>query len=398
MLGATLLLVCLALLGYWLRSLAEAVLTGALVPTARHGLGIPLVAEPEVTVIVPAHNEAGCIGDLIDSLRAQTYRPIRFVLALDRCTDATRDVAERKIAGDDRFRVVEIDDCPGDWAGKAHAAWTGFVRSPEARAGELLLFVDSDTTLDPGCVRACVALMTVRSVHLLSLLSTLSHDRWFQCIAQPAAGIELMHQYPVRRVNRRRAPMAFANGQFMLIRRSTYVRVGGHFAVKSELLEDIAMARQVVEHGFGASIHLADGMLSCRMYETFDEFARGWRRIYTEAAHRRIGRLVRNAGRLALGAIVMPLAGILGVGWGATHLAESPVLAGATLAIAVAGLVAHLITVDRCYALGRTPRWALPLYPLGALIVIRLLLGAAWGLARGDPVAWGGRAYRRRAR
>ena len=90
-------------------------------------------------------------------------------------------------------------------------------------------------------------------------------------------------------VNRRDSRRHFANGQFMLFRRDVYDAIGGHEAVKGELLEDIALARVVGmrRHDYAGGCLMADGMLFCRMYRSWEAFRRGWRRIYTEAAKRK---------------------------------------------------------------------------------------------------------------
>ena len=48
--------------------------------------------------------------------------------------------------------------------------------------------------------------------------------------------------FPPDRVNSFDHPRSFANGQFMLFRKATYDRIGGHAAVKGAVLEDLAFA------------------------------------------------------------------------------------------------------------------------------------------------------------
>src|SRR3954447_19598713 len=46
-----------------------------------------------VTVLVPAHNEAACIGQTIRSLQEQSRPPERIVVVADNCTDDTPAIA-----------------------------------------------------------------------------------------------------------------------------------------------------------------------------------------------------------------------------------------------------------------------------------------------------------------
>jgi hypothetical protein len=193
--------------------------TMRILPTLRFGQTLAAADHPtgRVCVVVPAYNEARVIGGLVASLRAETYEQVRFVLALDRCTDETAVLARAAIGGDQRFEIVEIDACPSDWAGKVHAVHAGVTRSRGAADADFLLFADADTLFSPGCIASALALMRERKLDLLSLLSTLTHDTWFEHVVQTAAALELMLHFPLTRVNgvdgRRRA---FANGQFML--------------------------------------------------------------------------------------------------------------------------------------------------------------------------------------
>ncbi len=390
---------------YWSVVLGMVVATRLHLPTARDGLALPeAVVDPAtaeaVCVVVPAHNEEAMIGALVRSLRVQDYPNLRFVFALDRCTDGT-EAALRHAAGDDpRFEVVVITDCPPDWAGKVHAVYEAVGRARGTRGAAYLLFADADTRFDPGCVRACLALLKNRQLGLVSLLSTLSRRRWFEHLVQPAAGMELMRQYPPLRVNRREHERGrpFANGQFMLFRRDVYDAVGGHAAAREYLLEDIHLARNTFYHGrTPIGLFLADGMVHCSMYESWPAFRRGWRRIYTEAGSRVPARLEQNAARLLFSGVALPLAAATATasGWAVWGTTGDPLglvcllLGPVALALMAAGLVAM-------HRLGRSGLRGVPFYPLAAALIAGILLEAARDLRRGKATRWGGREYVRR--
>lgn len=379
---------------YWSFGLARVLQTLRL-PTARDGAAgsPPSGPFPSVCVVIPAHNEARNVAALVRSLLAQDAPGIHVTLALDRCTDGTAAVARDAAGGDTRLEIVEIDRCPPDWAGKVHAVWSAVERSTAARHAEYLLFADADTVFDPACVRACVTLAQRLEADLLSLLCTLTADRWFEVAVQPSAGMELMRQYPLKRANDRRRPRAFANGQFMLFRRDAYEALGGHAAVKDELLEDLALARLTVKAGRRLSVLLADGMVRCRMYESWPEFQRGWKRIYTEAAKRRADRLERWSWRTRAVGAVLPLVAALGVGGGVVGLGSDPGPRYAALGLGAAGLTAWLAVMVLAQAMARGPLWAAPLQVFGAWQVGGFLAAAARDLRRGTPTTWAGRTY-----
>src|SRR5690606_25140985 len=149
----------------------------------------------------------------------------------------------------------------------------------------------------------------------------------------------------------------------ILVRREAYEALGGHAAVRDELLEDMALARLAADRRLRAGVFVADGLLACRMYDSREAFRRGWKRIYTEAAKRRVGRLDRAAWRLRVFGVAFVLAaavdlaisfpfGLEGRGWWHAAL---PAFA----------LAVWLAVVLGCYRMQRVPLWAAPAYPLG---------------------------------
>lgn len=417
-----------ALLVYWIAIGLELRRTRRELPTARDGVALSrewlgaispdraesgsgsesLAGVPSVCVIIPAHNEAHCIGVVAASLKAQDYPAMRVVFVLDRCTDGTEDVLARAIGDDHRFEVLRIDSCPEGWAGKTNAAWQGVQRGRHAQEAELLLFADADTEFDPRCVGACVALLRQRGVSLLSLMTSLSTDRWFEKVVQPVACYEMLRQFPPRKVNRERQPRPLANGQFMLFTREAYEAVGGHAAVREELLEDIALAKAVRRSGRRLAFLPAAGMMRVRMYESFRGFLAGWKRIYGELAHRRPRRLRKYAVKVVLADVVLPscalLALVLGLAWspaGVWPAGDGSLHRFMTFAAIVSGLgaiAAWLGVLAAGARWGSNPRYVGLFHPLGAVVVAWILWSSASDLERGREVVWAGKRYRREPR
>lgn len=390
----------LGLASYWTVVVVHVVKAMRQVPTLRAALRLPSPGSfPTMCVIVPAHNEERGIGALCDALLAQDYPSFRVVFALDRCTDRTLDIVRQRTAHDPRFEIVEITSCPDDWVGKVHAIHEAYRRSEHARGCELVLFLDADTVPEPPCLRAAVTLMLDRDLQMLSLMSRLTSDEWFERIVQPAAFMELMRQYPLLRANSREKRRAFANGQFILVRRGAYESIGGHEAVKSEVLEDVHVARRLVSAGHHTGLVLADDLLLCRMYNTWPAFRRGWLRIFGECANRKPRRLREAAWRLRLTGTLLPLSGLVGVPLGISAF----VLYGGWFALVLAALSAYGLTVYLGLVVfaarrGGVPVAYAPTFAIGSWIAAGIMLEAARNLDRGNPTLWGGKAYARDVR
>ncbi len=365
------------------------------VPTLRLGERLAAADPPagRVCVVVPAHNEARVITGLVQSLRNETHPQLRVVLALDRCSDDTAALARAAIAGDERFEIVEVDSCPTEWAGKVHAAHAGVTRSRAAADAEFLLFADADTMFSPGCIASSLAMMRHRKLDLLSLLSTLTHERWFECVVQTAASLELMRQYPLTLANALANRRPFANGQFMLFTREAYDAIGGHAAVRGALLEDIALARIIEARHRNAGVFLAEELLHCRMYADWPQFRRGWKRIYTEAADRRAGRLSASGRRMRWLGTLLPV-WMLGAGpFGALIIGRHPTMGWTLVGLWLIAMLIWLGTLAWICALARAPAWTAPLHIIGAWLTADLLGEAASDLRSRRPTRWGGREY-----
>ncbi len=382
---------------YWGAVTMEIWRTRRKLPTARDGIALSELDPPtqRVCVIVPCHNEAGNIATLIGSLKEQDYDRLRVVLALDRCTDDTLGVARSAIGDDPRFEIVEITACPDQWAGKVHAAHSGYTRSQHATKSEVLIFTDADTWLDPACVRACVALLNERQLDFLSLLSTLNAQTWYERLVQPITAFELARQFPLLRVNaqgnRRRA---FANGQFMVFSAEAYRAIDGHAGVKEAILEDIAFSQRIKWFEYAGGLLLADNMLKCRMYDSWDEYVRGWKRIYTESANREVRRLRRYAVRTPLLCVALPLSCVLLMLL--SVFVDKP-SAWIGFFVGGIGLSVWIVGMGSVYRMSRAPMRDLPGAIVGALLTGRIFRAAADDLIAGTPTEWGGKSYVRKA-
>ena len=94
----------------------------------------------QLTILVPAYNEAGSLADTIASLRAQTVQPAEIIVIDDCSTDATSDIA--------RSLGVMVIRPPRNTGSKAGAQNYGLaqVRTPYTMA------IDADTTLAPDAI------------------------------------------------------------------------------------------------------------------------------------------------------------------------------------------------------------------------------------------------------
>jgi glycosyltransferase involved in cell wall biosynthesis len=110
-----------------------------------------VIAGPLVSVVIPAFNAAKYIRETLDSVLAQTYRPIEIVVVDDGSTDGTR---EQILAYGDRVRYVWQPNSGGCSSPRNYGV--------RMASGEFIAFLDADDLIAPERIAAAVAVMKRR--------------------------------------------------------------------------------------------------------------------------------------------------------------------------------------------------------------------------------------------
>src|SRR5438105_10174703 len=121
-------------------------------------------AQPLVSIVIPARNEARVIERTVRACLAQDYSALEVIVVNDRSTDDTAAVV--RAIDDSRLIVIDGEEPPIGWLGKPWALHQG---SGLAR-GDLLLFVDADLIYAPAALRAAVAELEKSGVAMMALL------------------------------------------------------------------------------------------------------------------------------------------------------------------------------------------------------------------------------------
>lgn len=120
-------------------------------PTTCHGRWMSEKYEPQlISVIMPTYNRAHLIGKAMDSVFAQTYRPIELIVVDDGSTDDTIQVIEgwrRDRVNDDEFNLRYFHQ---ENRGPSASRNLGLIESK----GEFIQFLDSDDLLHPEKLQA----------------------------------------------------------------------------------------------------------------------------------------------------------------------------------------------------------------------------------------------------
>jgi len=210
----------------------------------------PAKDNPRVTIIVPARNEADVIARSIGSLLAQDYAgPFRVVLVDDGSSDGTAAVA-KAIDGQRRLDVLAGAELPAGWTGKLWALEQGIRHATAAGdAVDYFLLTDADIGHAPDNLSQLVARAEHDSRVQVSLMAELSCASAAERFLIPAFVYFFQMLYPFSWVARRDRRTAAAAGGCTLVRRDALERVGGIAAIRSEIIDDCALARRLKAEG-----------------------------------------------------------------------------------------------------------------------------------------------------
>jgi cellulose synthase/poly-beta-1,6-N-acetylglucosamine synthase-like glycosyltransferase len=113
-------------------------------------------AQPGVSIVVAARNEAATLPKLLQSLLSQRYPDYEVIVVDDRSTDATPQILDQWQSRDGRLKVVTVTEPPEGRTPKINALMQGIAQAQ----GELLLLTDADCVVPPTWAAGMVACFT----------------------------------------------------------------------------------------------------------------------------------------------------------------------------------------------------------------------------------------------
>lgn len=330
----------------------------------------------EITVLIPARNEARYIVETLKSL-ADQGRNHRILLIDDESGDDTAALARS-------LNLTNLDIITGaplarGWSGKLWALEQGRQRADS----KYLLLLDADIRLTPCLIPVLLTKLKQENLSFISLMAFLRMETGWEKMLMPAFIFFFKLLYPFRLSNTSSKLIAAAAGGCILVAQQALDDIGGFTAVKGELIDDCALARRVKNSGHRTWIGMTHSVISQRHYDDLQSI---WemvaRTAFTQLRYSTLLLLICTF--LMLSAFVMPVAGLF-----------SGLLLWAVLSL----LNYLLMTISYFPTLkyyGVNVFWACTL-PITGFLYLLMTWWSAINHWRGVGAYWKGRSYTERA-
>ena len=319
----------------------------------------------EITVLIPARNEAEVIQHTLQSVIEQGPG-LKIVLIDDNSEDATVEKSRKMRISD--LRIIQSPPLPDNWSGKLWALEQGRLQVTTPYT----LLLDADIELARGIVKTLREKMDREGIPFVSLMAMPSMSGSWEKMLMPAFVYFFKVLYPFPRVNSHRTRVAAAAGGCILMESRMLDQIGGFESIKSAVIDDCALAGRVKSQGFHIWLGLTHAVKSVRSYQRLKE-------IWDMVARTAFAQLHYSVGLLVLCTFVM----LLVYGVPVVMVAYSNVL---IRYLALGSLVIMFLTyvpILRFYH--RSLAWA-----LGLPLIAALFLAMTWTF--GNPLL-AGRAH-----
>ncbi|MEO6121604.1 MAG: glycosyltransferase, partial [Acidimicrobiales bacterium] len=253
--------------------------------------------------------------------------------------------------------------------------WTG--AGAASADADVLVFLDADTQLDPGGLSAIVG-DHARRGGLVSVQPFHRTERPYEALSALFNIVPWMGLAAATPTAARRSPPG-AFGPCLVTTAEDYRAVGGHEAVRGEVVEDVALAANYRAAGLPVATLAGSGTISFRMYpDGVGQLIEGWTK-----------NIAGGAGASRPAAMALAVLWIAGCISTVTGAAIAPGIAAVTVYAAYAAQIAWMLA-----RLGRFPWWTAPAFPVPLAFFLAVFARSLVLTNLRGEVRWRGRTIR----
>lgn len=332
----------------------------------------------EVTVLVPARDEASCIEQTLTALHRQGGFA-QIVLIDDQSEDDTKLISESTAdaLGLHQLTIIEGVDPPAGWSGKLWALNQGL----EHVSSPYVLLLDADISLADGMAATLLKKLTTEKLDSISVMANLYMGSWSEKLLLPPFIYYFKIIYPFQLVNHHRSKMAAAAGGCVLMKTDKLRAIGGFSALSGAIIDDCTLAKKVKDSGGRIWLGLSRDVKAIRPYDTLENIWNMVARTAFTQLHYSVAWLLVCTFLMLLGYLA-PLVALIA---GDTQAQ----LLGALALVLISG---SFLPTIRFYTL--PIGWVLTL-PIAAGLFLAMTWTSAYRYFRGERSRWKNRSYAR---
>jgi glycosyltransferase involved in cell wall biosynthesis len=267
----------------------------------------------KISVLVPLRNEEENAVAIIETLAAQeNLTSVEFLVLNDNSEDKTYELITSTIKGDSRFKVLQGATLSEGWLGKPWA----LEQLSKSASGEILVCIDADVRLSKDAIASAICSMNAHSLDFFSPYPAQVARTFSERMIQPLLQWSWLSSVPLVIATRSFNPsFAVANGQFFLVKTQALRSSGGYSSIKTEVLDDMQMARVLLRNKFKGTVGNGALIAQCHMYSSWSELRNGYAKSLWKGFGGVFGSIIAIA-LLAITGIVPLIAAALGSPYG----------------------------------------------------------------------------------
>lgn len=227
----------------------------------------------QVSVLIPARNEAQCVADLLGDLSDIQDNIVEIIVCDDFSTDDTAHVVKQCQKNDARIQLIKSRALPPNYLGKNNAC----DQLAALAKGDYYLFLDADVRVEGQIITGAITYMQHKNLSLLSIFPFQQMKTLGEKITVPIMNYILLTLLPLILV--RISPFkshSAANGQFMFFNATDYEREQPHQRFAASAVEDIEIARYYKSQKKRIACLTGERRVKCRMYHNYQEALEGF--------------------------------------------------------------------------------------------------------------------------
>tara|TARA_B100001939_G_scaffold32148_1_gene25115 strand:+ start:1757 stop:2896 length:1140 start_codon:yes stop_codon:yes gene_type:complete len=214
----------------------------------------------DITVIVPARDEAESIAATLGALKAQG-EGLSVILVDDNSTDGTADIARATgLAG---LTVMNGAPLAEGWTGKLWA----LEQAREMVTTNRIVLLDADIWIAPGTIAGLKDRAVAENRALVSLMAQLRMASLAEKLLIPAFIYFFKLLYPFALSNAGSRWIAASAGGCVLVERRALTQIGGFGALHDAVIDDCTLARRIRDVGGRTWVGVTRSAISLRGYD-----------------------------------------------------------------------------------------------------------------------------------